>query len=207
VKLNSRPSSAEVKECVELYLHLPNTPSWRGAQLKHRDNFTVPYLTEIADLELITTLPPHFILGLKFDNYLHGEETASGTYLDPLDPVHKLTSYCFNIRFNTILPSMLRSSKWSLPFRVYTFFCISHLSHACYLPSSHFPWFDHPHDTWGSIQIMNPLILQSSASSLSSQNILLIILHSNLLNLCSSVNMRDEVHTRIKQVIFQFCIF
>jgi hypothetical protein len=25
---------------VELYLHCPKTPSWRGAQLKHRDNFT-----------------------------------------------------------------------------------------------------------------------------------------------------------------------
>jgi hypothetical protein len=24
------PSSAEVKDCVELYLHSPNTPSWRG---------------------------------------------------------------------------------------------------------------------------------------------------------------------------------
>jgi hypothetical protein len=41
---NSPPSSAEVKECVELYLHSPNTPSWRGARLKHRDNFTLPYL-------------------------------------------------------------------------------------------------------------------------------------------------------------------
>jgi hypothetical protein len=29
----SPPSSAEVKECVDLYLHSPNTPSWRGAQL------------------------------------------------------------------------------------------------------------------------------------------------------------------------------
>jgi hypothetical protein len=29
---------------VELYLHFPNTPSWRGAQLKHRDDFTF-YLT------------------------------------------------------------------------------------------------------------------------------------------------------------------
>jgi hypothetical protein len=37
-------SSAEVKECVELYLSSSNTPSWRGAQLKHRDNFTF-YLT------------------------------------------------------------------------------------------------------------------------------------------------------------------
>jgi hypothetical protein len=26
-------SNAEVKEWVELYLHSPNTPSWRGAQL------------------------------------------------------------------------------------------------------------------------------------------------------------------------------
>jgi hypothetical protein len=28
---HSPPSSAEVKECVELYLHFTNTPSWRGA--------------------------------------------------------------------------------------------------------------------------------------------------------------------------------
>jgi hypothetical protein len=27
----SPPSSAEVKECAELYLHSPNTPSWHGA--------------------------------------------------------------------------------------------------------------------------------------------------------------------------------
>jgi len=26
---------------VELYLHFPTTPSWRGAQLKHRENFTL----------------------------------------------------------------------------------------------------------------------------------------------------------------------
>jgi hypothetical protein len=30
---HSPPSSAEVKEWVELYLHSPNAPSWRGAQL------------------------------------------------------------------------------------------------------------------------------------------------------------------------------
>jgi hypothetical protein len=29
----SPPSTSEVKECVELYLHYPNTPSWRGASL------------------------------------------------------------------------------------------------------------------------------------------------------------------------------
>jgi hypothetical protein len=40
---HSPPSSAEVKEWLELYLHSPNTPSWRGAHLKHRDNFTFTF--------------------------------------------------------------------------------------------------------------------------------------------------------------------
>jgi hypothetical protein len=31
---HSPPSSVEVKEWMELYIHSPNTPSWRGAQLK-----------------------------------------------------------------------------------------------------------------------------------------------------------------------------
>jgi hypothetical protein len=37
---HSPQSSAEVKDCVKLYLHFRNTPSWGGAQLKHRDSFT-----------------------------------------------------------------------------------------------------------------------------------------------------------------------
>jgi hypothetical protein len=40
---HSPPSSAEVKERVELYLHYYNTPRWRGAQLKNRDNFTFTF--------------------------------------------------------------------------------------------------------------------------------------------------------------------
>jgi hypothetical protein len=40
---HSPPSIVEVKQCMELYLHYPNTPSWRGAQLKHRDNFTLTF--------------------------------------------------------------------------------------------------------------------------------------------------------------------
>jgi hypothetical protein len=31
---HSPPSSAEVKEWVELYVHSPNAPSWRGAELR-----------------------------------------------------------------------------------------------------------------------------------------------------------------------------
>jgi hypothetical protein len=39
---HSPPSSVEVNECVELYLHFSNTSSWLGApfKIKHRDNFT-----------------------------------------------------------------------------------------------------------------------------------------------------------------------
>jgi hypothetical protein len=44
----SPPSSANVKEWVELYIHFPNTPSWRGAQLKKKAQgqlyLTLPYL-------------------------------------------------------------------------------------------------------------------------------------------------------------------
>jgi hypothetical protein len=29
-----------VEECVELYLHTSNTPSWRGAHLRQRDSLT-----------------------------------------------------------------------------------------------------------------------------------------------------------------------
>jgi hypothetical protein len=39
---HSPPSNTEVKECVELYIHSPNTPSWRGAQLKKRTGTTLP---------------------------------------------------------------------------------------------------------------------------------------------------------------------
>jgi hypothetical protein len=39
-------SNAEVKEWVKLYLYSPNTPSWRGAQLKYRDNFTFTFITK-----------------------------------------------------------------------------------------------------------------------------------------------------------------
>jgi hypothetical protein len=48
------PSSAEVKKCVELYLHSPNTPPWRGAQLKYRDNFTFTfYLNDMFRRKLV----------------------------------------------------------------------------------------------------------------------------------------------------------
>jgi hypothetical protein len=37
------PPSAKVKECVELYLHSPNTSSWRGAWLSTGTTFTFTF--------------------------------------------------------------------------------------------------------------------------------------------------------------------
>jgi hypothetical protein len=48
---HSPPTSAEVKEWAELYLHSPNTPSWRGSQLKWKST--------------VTTLPLPLIKALK----------------------------------------------------------------------------------------------------------------------------------------------
>jgi len=56
----SPPSSYDVKECVELYIHSLYTPTWRGAQLKHRNNFTfilyyiASYITYYIALNYIT---------------------------------------------------------------------------------------------------------------------------------------------------------
>jgi hypothetical protein len=57
---HSPPPSAEVKEWVELYLHSHNTPSWRGAQLKHRDNFTFTFVyTEGRRKEYLQHIESH----------------------------------------------------------------------------------------------------------------------------------------------------
>jgi hypothetical protein len=44
----SPPSSAEVKECVELYLHSRNTLSWRGAPLKNTATLPLPFILNLG---------------------------------------------------------------------------------------------------------------------------------------------------------------
>jgi hypothetical protein len=63
---HSPRTSAEVKVWGELYLHSPNMLSWRGAQLKHRDNFTLPYLT-LPYLDS-TTVTMQFLTAFLFDS-------------------------------------------------------------------------------------------------------------------------------------------
>jgi hypothetical protein len=49
---HSPPSTAEVKECVELYLHSPNVPSLRGAQLKVQRQLYLLHLKYTLNLNL-----------------------------------------------------------------------------------------------------------------------------------------------------------
>jgi hypothetical protein len=54
---HSPPPSADVKEWVELYLHSPSTPPWRGAKLNHRDNFTFTFTMEKDSEGIICGIP------------------------------------------------------------------------------------------------------------------------------------------------------
>jgi hypothetical protein len=49
------PSRAEV-QCVELYLYSTNTPSWRGAFVKHGGNFTFSEDRELGRIDVTTDL-------------------------------------------------------------------------------------------------------------------------------------------------------
>jgi hypothetical protein len=58
----SPPSSTEVKEWVELYLHSPNMPSWRGAQLGGAQGqlylYLFLFLYHVPRLRNSMTFPP-----------------------------------------------------------------------------------------------------------------------------------------------------
>jgi hypothetical protein len=61
---HSPPSSAEIKESVELYLHSPITPSWIGAQLKHRGNFI--FIFTIGDVFTLSLIIHYVQIVLSF---------------------------------------------------------------------------------------------------------------------------------------------
>jgi len=68
---HSPPPNAEVKECVELYLHSPNTPPWRGAELKKGTGTTLPLLyvvhkeTKQIQKFIVNAIAPRRNVGVK----------------------------------------------------------------------------------------------------------------------------------------------
>jgi hypothetical protein len=49
---HSPPSSAEVKECVDLYLHSPNKVSMAWYLFKHKDNFTFTFTKKLKAVSI-----------------------------------------------------------------------------------------------------------------------------------------------------------
>jgi len=53
---HSPASNAEVKECVELYLHSPNTSSWGGGQLRKSTGTSLPFCNLYASSNIISVI-------------------------------------------------------------------------------------------------------------------------------------------------------
>jgi hypothetical protein len=125
-----------------------------------------------------------------------------------MNPVHTLPTYFFQIHANSILPASPRSSEWSLPvLSNQNFVHMFHVSHACYMarPSHALDLttvtkcYEVPHY---AVFFSLPKL-----SSLRGRNILLSTLFSNVLNLCSSLSLRDKVsHPYNEQVKLWFCV-
>jgi hypothetical protein len=72
-------SSAKVKEWVELYLHSPSMPSWHGAQLKHRENFTFAKIWSKFSMNWRHVLKQTWNTGLSVHMYTLSSWTYSCT--------------------------------------------------------------------------------------------------------------------------------
>jgi len=109
-----------------------------------------------------------------------------------LDPVHALTYYFLKIHLNVILPSTPRSPTWHSGFPTKTRYTT--FTYTCYMPCpSHSP-FDHLNNIrWALSSSLCSFLYSPVTSSLLVPNILLNILFSNTLSICSSLNINDQV--------------
>jgi hypothetical protein len=74
---------------VELYIHSPNTPSWRGAQLKHRDSFTFTFTLVVAA-----------------GHYIHGHNRRTNTTIEcnEMEAVNRVLAWVgLEVKFTHII--------------------------------------------------------------------------------------------------------
>jgi hypothetical protein len=132
--------------------------------------------------------------------------------LSRMYPVHTHVSYFLEIHFNIILTSTPRSSERTVPFRLSSqnFLRIPHRSHACYISSSSYhldliiPIISGEEYKLWSASLYN-FLHPPINSSLSDSNILLRTLFWNTLNLCSVLNVTDQVSHPYKQQVKLHC--
>jgi hypothetical protein len=132
-----------------------------------------------------------------------------------MNPIHNVKPYFPSIYFNTV--PYLRQGLPSCPlpsgFPIKNFVRISHLPHERYMPRpSHPRRFHHNNICRRTVQIMESLIMQFSSVSchftLLGQNILLSTLLSNtIINLYSSINLRDQVSHPYKTSIITVFVY
>jgi hypothetical protein len=125
--------------------------------------------------------------------------------LSHINPIHTIPSYLSKIHFNIVhhlhlgLPSGLFPSGLFPPI---SYMHSSSPPHSCYMFClSYPPWLYHSNYTLRRVQLMNLPIVQFSPPScqyIFHPNILLSVLISNTLSICSSLNVREKVSHPIK---------
>jgi len=174
---------------VELHFHSLNTPSWRGAQFKHRDNFTLtlpetvtkykqnqltnrirtnkltPWsrvlLEKLIATQLLKKLPTFYAT----QRFISVFTRALKWFLSWARYIHFIPPYHMYLRSALMLLSRLRLGFQSGPFpsgfpiKILYLFLISTMPH-----TSHPSWFDQLNNIWWSLQVMK-LIMQNSQPS------------------------------------------
>jgi len=98
----------------------------------------------------------------------HSQVPNTCPYPEPHQSNPRPPSHFLKIHLNTILPSKLRSFKWSLQVGLSheILLCTSPVSHTCHMPRpSHSSWLDPPNNICWGVKIMKLLVTQSSPLS------------------------------------------
>ena len=145
-------------------------------------------------------------------HYRFHKSSPTAPILSQSKPVHASPFHFLKIYLNVILPSMARSTKWSLSTRspYQNPVCTSTALDSYHMSRpSHYFYFHHPNNIWWVEQILSfslcSLLRSTVPPFLLGPYIFLSTLFSDTLNLCSFLDGEAKFHTRTKNR--QYCRF